>query len=120
VDSDGILVDDPSHTDYDILGRLRKIFELVWSKAAEAREREGCELLGVKELRDYFRKPASGGFWTDHIKQYSKSRRKAPIYWLLRSSKGNYAIWLYYHRLDKDILFKVLLNYLEPKLRLEE
>jgi hypothetical protein len=119
VDSDGILVDDSTHGD-DIISRLREVFELIWSKAAEARERETCELLGIKDLRDYFRKPAAGGFWTDHVKRYSKSRRKAPIYWLLRSSKGNYSIWLYYHRLDKDILYKVLLNYVEPKIRLEE
>lgn len=82
--------------------------------------REAWKLLGVKELRDYFRKPAAGGFWTDHVKRYSKSRRKAPIYWVLRSSKGNYSIWMYYHRLDKDILYKALLNYVEPKIRLEE
>lgn len=119
VDSDGILVDDPSHDD-DIVRRVRDVFELIWPKAAEAREREACELLAVKELRDCFRKPATGGFWMDHVRRYSKSRRKAPIYWMLRSSKGNYAIWLYYHRLDKDILYKVLLKYVEPKLRLEE
>ena len=47
------------------------------------------------------------------------SRRKAPIYWLLQSIKGNYGIWLYYHRLDKDLLFKALVNYVEPKIRLE-
>ena len=55
----------------------------------------------------------------DHISRYSKSRRKAPIYWLLQSSKKNYALWLYYHRLDKDILFKALQHYVEPKIRLE-
>jgi hypothetical protein len=119
VDLDGIVVDDPSHDD-DIVRRVREVFELIWPKAAEAREREPCELLGVKESRDYFRKPTAGGFWADHMKRYSKSRRKAPIYWLLRSSKGSYAIWLYYHRLDKDVLYKALLNYVEPKLRLEE
>jgi hypothetical protein len=119
VDSDGILIDDPTHED-DILSRVREVFELIWPKAAEAREHEACALLGVKELRDYFRKPGNGGFWMDHIKRYSKSRRKAPIYWLLQSSKKNYAVWLYYHRLDKDVLFKILLNYVEPKIRLEE
>jgi hypothetical protein len=56
----------------------------------------------------------------DHIDRYTRSRRKAPIYWLLQSTSRNYAIWLYYHRLDKDILFKALLKYVEPKLRLEE
>jgi hypothetical protein len=34
--------------------------------------------------------------------------------------RKNYALWLYYHRLDKDLLFKALLNYVEPKIRLEE
>jgi len=27
---------------------------------------------------------------------------------------------VYYHRLDKDLLFKALLNYVEPKIRREE
>jgi hypothetical protein len=119
IDWDGVLVDDPDHED-DIIRRVRDVFELVWKDRAEAIEREACELLGVRELRDYFRKPGAGGFWADHIKRYSKSRRKAPIYWLLQSAKKNYGLWLYYHRLDKDMLFKALLNYVEPKLRLEE
>jgi len=53
------------------------------------------------------------------VSRYSKSRRNAPIYWLLQSGKKNYALWLYYHRLDKDLLFKALVNYVEPKIRLE-
>jgi hypothetical protein len=94
--------------------------ELIWKDRADAIEKEVCEILSVKDFRDYFRKPGKGGFWDGHIKRYSKSHRKAPIYWLLQSSKKNYALWLYYHRLDKDILFKALLNYVEPKIRLEE
>lgn len=116
-DQDGILVDDPEHTD-DIVRRVRDVLELIWKDRAEAIEKEACEILGVKGLRDYFRKPGNGGFWADHVSRYSRSRRKAPIYWLLQSSKKNYALWLYYHRLDKDILFKALLNYVEPKIRL--
>lgn len=119
IDWDGILVDDPGHED-DIVRRVRDVLEVIWKDRAEALEREACEILGVRELRDYFRKPGNGGFWMDHVKRYSKSRRKAPIYWYLRSAKGNYGLWLYYHRLDKDILFKALLNYVEPKIRLEE
>ena len=115
----GIIPDDPDHSD-DIVGRVREVLELIWKDRAEAIEKEACEILGVKELRDYFRKPGKGGFWDDHVSRYSKSRRKAPIYWLLQSSKKNYALWLYYHRLDKDILFKALLNYVEPKIRLEQ
>ena len=114
---DGILVDDPDHPD-DIIRRVRDVLELIWKDRADAIEKEACEILGVPDLRDYFRKPGAGGFWDDHVKRYSKSRRKAPIYWLLQSSKKNYALWIYYHRLDKDILFKALLNYVEPKIRL--
>jgi hypothetical protein len=119
IDWDGILVDDPDHPD-DLVRRVREVFEIIWKDRAEAMEREACEMFGIKELREYFRKPGNGGFWMDHVKRYSKSRRKAPIYWLLQSSKKNYALWLYYHRLDKDILFKALVNYVEPKIRLEE
>ncbi len=119
IDWDGILVDDADHSD-DIMRRVRDVLELIWKDRADAIEKEACEILGVAELRDYFRKPGAGGFWDDHVKRYSKSRRKAPIYWLLQSSKKNYALWIYYHRLDKDILFKALLNYVEPKIRREE
>jgi hypothetical protein len=119
IDWDGIFVDDPDHPD-DIMRRVRDVLELIWKDRADAIEKETCEILGVADLRDYFRKSGAGGFWDDHVKRYSKSRRKAPIYWLLQSSKKNYALWIYYHRLEKDILFKALLNYVEPKIRREE
>jgi hypothetical protein len=116
---DGIIPDDLDHSD-DIVRRVREVLELIWKDRAEAIEKEACEVLGVKELREYFRKPGKGGFWDDHVSRYSKSRRKAPIYWLLQSSKKNYGLWLYYHRLDKDILFKARQNYVDPKIRLEQ
>jgi hypothetical protein len=116
---DGVLLDDSEHAD-DIVRRVQEVLEVVWKERAEAIEQEACEVLGVKELRDFLRKPGKGGFWDDHVSRYSKSRRKAPIYWLLQSSKKNYALWLYYHRLNRDLLFKALVNYVEPKIRLEE
>lgn len=119
IDGDGVLVDDPDHTN-DIVRRVREALAVIWPDRSEAIEQEAAEFLVVKDLREYFRRSGSGGFWLDHVRRYSKSRRKAPIYWLLQSSRRNYAIWLYYHRLDKDILFKALLNYAEPKVRLEE
>jgi hypothetical protein len=118
VNWEGILVDDPDHDD-DIERRLRSVLEMIWEHRAEAIEREASEILDVKELRDYLRKPGKGGFWEDHLSRYSKSRRNAPIYWLLQSSKRNYALWLYCQRFDKDLLFKALVNYVEPKIRLE-
>jgi hypothetical protein len=118
IDRNGVLVDDPESSD-DIVRRVQNVLEIICNEKAESIEQRACELLSVNELRDYFRKPGKGGFWDDHISRYTKSRRKAPIYWLLQSAKRNYAIWLYYHRLDKDLLFKALVNYVEPKIRLE-
>ncbi len=118
-DQDSILVDDPDNPD-DIVRRVREVLEVLWHDRADTIEREACKILSVRELRDCFRRPGKGGFWDDHVSRYSKSRRKAPIYWLLQSSKKNYALCIYYHRFDKDMLFKALLNYVEPKIRLEE
>ncbi len=117
VDWDGILVDDPDHKD-DVVRRVREVQELLWGDRADAIEEEACELLDIKDLRTYFRHTKQ--FFDHHIKRYSKSRRNAPIYWLLQSPKRSYGIWLYYHRLDSDLLFKALTKYVEPKIRLEE
>ena len=119
---DGILVDDPNHP-LDIERRVREVIEIIWSgkdggPTAEAIEHEACEILDVKSLRDYFRKPA--GFFADHLKRYSKSRRQAPIYWPLSSPNGRYTVWLYYHRLNADTLFTVLRDHVKPKLEFEE
>lgn len=118
-DRDGVLVDDPSHDD-DITSLLQAVFRRVWGTAADDKEAEICNALRASTLRECLRKSTKGGFWTDHLTRYSSNRRRAPIYWLIQSSKKNYAIWLYYHRLDKDILFKALVNYVEPKIRLEK
>jgi hypothetical protein len=114
----GLLADEEAHPD-DIVRRVRDVLHLIWDGRAGDIEAEACQILGVRDLRDYFRKPGANGFWADHLRRYSKSRRKAPIYWLLQSGKKNYAIWLYYHRLDKNLLHKALLHHVQPRLRLE-
>lgn len=116
---DGVLVDDPGfdanqpHRD-DIIRRVREVFEILWKDKGHEIEQEACDLLDVSDLRDYFRRPA--GFFQDHLKRYSKSRRKAPIYWPLSTASGSYTIWLYYHRLSNDILLKVVSDFVTPKI----
>ena len=116
---DGILVDDPNHP-LDIERRVREVIEIIWSgkdggPTAEAIEHEACEILGVKSLRDYFRKPA--GFFADHLKRYSKSRRQAPIYWPLGTPSGSYTLWIYYHRLTDQTLHTAIADFLDPKIK---
>jgi hypothetical protein len=109
-------VDDPGHAD-DVIRRVRESLEVIWGDRSVSIEKEACEMLGVRELRDYFRNPR--GFFEFHWKRYSESRRKAPIYWLLQSKDRNYGLWLYYPRLNRDTLFKALQQYVEPKINTE-
>jgi len=113
---DGILVDDPDDG-RDIVARLRAVLSYLYGAEADAKERELCAELGVSDIRDYLRKPSL--FFDSHLKRYSKSRRKAPIYWPLQTRDGRYTIWLYYPRLTADTLYGCS-NILEDKLKLEK
>ena len=123
VDADGILVEDQGYPD-DLLAEVREVLTLLWPDNPEAIEAEACKLLGLDSLRDWFRNAAN--FWDDHLKRYSKSRRKAPIYWMLSGQSGSvrgrdrtYSVWIYYHQFDRDTLYKVLNQYVKPKLEHE-
>jgi hypothetical protein len=110
---DGILVEDPEHP-LDFERQVRAAFAVLWTEDADTVEREACELLGVPSLREWFRRPAC--FFADHLTRYSKSRRQAPIYWPISSPSGTYTLWLYYHRLTPDTLYKCLQQFVVPKL----
>jgi len=110
----GILVDDEGHKE-DIVARVREAMEVIWKERSGAIEEEACQILGIKSLREYFAKP--GNFFADHLKRYSKSRRQAPIYWPLSTASGSYTLWLYYHRLNDQMLFTCINDYVEPKLK---
>ena len=56
-------------------------------------------------------------FFPLHLKQYSKSRRKAPIYWPLSTSSGSYTLWLYYPSLTRQTLYTAVNDFVEPKLK---
>jgi hypothetical protein len=109
----GFLVDDPDRPQDDIVANVQSVLRLLWGKNAEAIESEACQILGVPDLRAWFRDPK--GFFAWHIKRYSKSRRKAPIYWLIQSARRNYAIWLYYPRLNHDSLYFAAREYADAK-----
>jgi hypothetical protein len=113
----GILVDDKGH-DEDIETRAHEVLAVVFPDHVAEIAHEACGILGVKTLREFFRKPAA--FFAGHHKRHSKSRRQAPIYWPISSPNGLYTLWLYYPRLTADTLFTALRDFLEPKLQYEE
>ncbi|NTU80619.1 MAG: ATP-binding protein [Chloroflexales bacterium] len=125
--SEGIIADDESHS-ADVVASLRAVLDAIFEDRADVIERELCEALDDRPLekrrqpytlRDYLRRSSGGGFWQHHLQRYSKSRRKAPIYWLLQSPKRHYGLWLYYPALTADTLPMALNSYVEPKLRRE-
>jgi hypothetical protein len=113
----GIIPLDSSHSE-DLVRRIQDILQLLWGKHAEEKLKEACQILGISTLQEFFQQP--GNFYAHHIKRYSKSRRKAPIYWLLQSAHKNYGLWLYYPVMNDDTLFKALTLYADPKLNLEK
>ena len=111
IEWDGLLVDDSATDDKiphakDIVQRVHQVLSLLFGPRVEEVERELCETLAVRTLRDYFRRPS--GFFERHLDQYSKSHRKAPIYWPLSTESGSFTIWMYYHRLDDQTLYTVI------------
>ena len=108
--SDGILVDDLGHA-RDVVAAVRVVFDIVFDDGA-ARWDEATELLGAHDLRGWF----AHDFFEQHIKRYSMSRRKAPIYWQLATPSGSYSVWVYIHRATGDTLFRVLNDFVGPKL----
>lgn len=100
--TDGILVDDPGHP-RDLVGAVRSVFDTVFDDA-NSRWHEASELIGTPDLRTWFARD----FFEQHIKRYSKSRRKAPIYWQLATASGSYSVWIYIHRATSDTLFRIL------------
>lgn len=114
---DGILVDDANDPE-DIVTRVGEALRVIWGDRATAIEAEAIEILQgegrtPKDLRDYFRTP--GQFFASHLARYSKSRRKAPIYWPISTASGDYTLWLYYHRLDDQTLLRCV-NRIKTKL----
>jgi hypothetical protein len=56
-------------------------------------------------------------FFAFHLQRYSKSRRKAPIYWPLATTSGSYTLWLYYPSLSSQTLYIAVNDLVEPKLK---
>lgn len=110
----GIVVDDEGHKE-DIEIRIREVLQVLWKEHTEAIEQEVCQIISVRSLREYFRKPTL--FFADHFKRYSKSRRAAPIYWPLSTISCSYTLWLYYHRLNDQTLYTCVNDFVDPKLK---
>ena len=95
----GVLVDDVGHP-HD----LARVIEEVLSRV---------EMPIPEDVRRWLQRD----FFTLHLQRYSKSRRKAPIYWPLSTSSGSYTLWVYYPNLNSQTLYTAINDFVEPKLK---
>jgi hypothetical protein len=95
----GILVDDPGHPH-----NLARLVEEVLARV---------EVTVPPDVHRWLQREC----FDNHIKRYSKSRRKAPIYWPLSTTSGNYTLWIYYPSLSSQTLYTAINNFIEPKLK---
>ena len=109
-------VDDPGH-ELDIAGLVRQAANKYWKSGGEQIIEEAVTKIGrSNNLREWLRNE----FFAYHISTYSKSRRKAPIYWQLSVPSSAYAIWLNYQQLTRDTFYKVGNDFVTAKLQYEE
>lgn len=112
VPTDGILTNN-SDSSLCLATHVREVMHWLWADRADDMEYELCQLIGCKSLQAYLASPT--GFFDYHFKRYTKSRRKAPIYWLLASEDGTVDYWVYYPKLSKNTLPQLIIRLREQQ-----
>lgn len=107
VPSDGIMTNE-EESPLCLASHVREVMIWLWGDRADDMEYELCQLIGCKSLQAYLSSPT--GFFDYHFKRYTKSRRKAPIYWLLASEDGTVDYWVYYPKLSKNTLPQLIIQ----------
>ena len=107
VPSDGIMTNE-EESPLCLASHVREVMILLWGDRADDMEYELCQLIGCKSLQAYLSSPT--GFFDYHFKRYTKSRRKAPIYWLIASEDGTVDYWIYYPKLSKNTLPQLIIQ----------
>ncbi len=95
----GILVDDQGHS-HDLTRLTEEVLACV-------------DVAVPDDVRRWLQRD----FFTFHLQRYSKSRRKAPIYWPLSTTSGVYTLWIYYPNLSNQTLYTAINDFVEPKLK---
>jgi len=105
-----VFVDDEGHR-FDLIERVQSVLNLLWYDRADSIELEIIASLAVDSLREYLARPTA--FFADHLALYTKSKRKAPIYWPLATASGSYTLWVYYPSLNNQTLFTAVNDFLD-------
>ncbi len=96
-----LLVDQPGHL-WDVVERVRAAADVL-VEDADGLLADVMKHLRGRDVRDHLRKH----FFKAHLRRYSKSRRKAPIYWPLCVPSGAWGVWVYAPSLTRETLYAV-------------
>jgi len=99
VPPDHLLHDEPGHPN-DVVGAIEGAIKFLETAS------EPPELAVRREVRD-LRYRLRGRFFADHVKDYSASRRYAPIYWYLAVPSREWGLWVYAPELSREMLFAI-------------
>ena len=101
----------------DVVGLFRRFLRTAFGDPHfEENLKFVTELLGVKNLRDYFiTRAGRSKFYDDHVQRY----KKRPIYWLFSSPKGSFNALIYMHRYTPSTVSTVLTYLREYVTKLE-
>lgn len=95
----GILVDDAGHP-HDLPHLVEEVLTRVGAPVPD-------------DVRRWLQKD----FFPFHLQRYSKSRRKAPIYWPLSTASGIYTLWVYYPSISSQTLYTAINEFVDTKLK---
>ena len=113
--ADGIL-SNQTDSRLNLAMKVRDVIHYIWADKSDDIEYELCQLIGCKNLQNYFE--STSGFFDYHFKRYTKSRRKAPIYWPLSSEDGSLTYWIYYPKLSHNTLPSLIIKLREENEKL--
>lgn len=115
IPADGIL-SNQTDSRLNLAMKVRDVMHYIWADKSDDIEYELCQLIGCKSLQNYFE--STSGFFDYHFKRYTKSRRKAPIYWPLSSEDGSLTYWIYYPKLNHNTLPSLIIKLREENEKL--
>ena len=102
IPTDGVAVHQPGHR-WD----LSNLVQAAWTRTHDGEQDLDQSLAAIMKRPD-LTSYLHSRFFSDHLAQYSVSRRKAPIYWQLQVPSKKWGVWLYMPRLSREMLFAVV------------
>lgn len=88
----------------------------IWPTAAPDAVTQLSSALHIEHLSDYLTDASASGFYVDHVRRYSKGRRRAPVYFWFGTASGAFGVLLVAPAATADTLFVLRNEIVAPRL----